>query len=105
MLFEEFLVWLEKILWKNVVENYREPYCIQLDGEKMHQAYKTKACKMSLQINVLLSHFDFFHANLGAVRDEHSDMFYQDIVTMKNQYQRNWNSSIHIMYYMYVRFC
>ena len=46
---------------------------------------------MSLKINFLHSHLNFFPPNLGAVSDEHGERFHQDITKMKNNYQGKWN--------------
>ena len=98
--FEDLLVGPEKIAWKafkdgvdNFLSNYRAPNYIQL-VDKLLKAYKTMKCNMSLKIHFLHSHLDFFPANLGAVSDEHGERFHQDIATMENIYQGNWNPSM-----------
>lgn len=90
----------EKIIWKafkNVVEiflgNYSWPFYIQL-VDTLPTAYKTMKCNMSLKINFLHSHLDFFPENLGAVSEEHGESFHQDISTMKKWYQGNRNPSM-----------
>jgi len=55
-------------------------------------------CNMSLKIHFLESHLDFFPENLGEVSDEHSERFYQDIMTMEKQYQGKWTSSMLVDY-------
>ncbi|UYV64209.1 hypothetical protein LAZ67_2007040 [Cordylochernes scorpioides] len=45
-------------------------------------SYKALGCNMSLRIHFLHLHLDFFPDNLGAVRDEHGEMFHQDILSM-----------------------
>ena len=46
---------------------------------------------MSLKMHFLHSHLDFFTENLGAVSNEHSEHFHQDILTMEQHYQGHWN--------------
>jgi hypothetical protein len=41
---------------------------------------------MSVKINFLRSHVDFFPLNLGAVSDKHGESFHQDISTMEEMY-------------------
>ncbi|UYV80151.1 hypothetical protein LAZ67_18001830 [Cordylochernes scorpioides] len=42
---------------------------------------------MSIKIHFLHSHLDFFPDNLGAVSDEHGELFHQDISSMEKRYQ------------------
>ncbi len=49
---------------------------------------------MSLKINFLHSHLDFFQKNLGTVSDEQEERFHQNIQAMENRYQGFWNESI-----------
>ncbi len=46
---------------------------------------------MSLKIDFLHSHLNFFPPNLGAVSDEHGERFHQDITMMESNYQGKWN--------------
>lgn len=62
--------------------------------EELRISYRALGCNMSLKIHFLASHFDFLPANLGAVIDEHSERFHQDILTMKTRYQGKWSSSM-----------
>jgi hypothetical protein len=48
-------------------------------------AYQTMGCNMSLKIQFLQSHLDFFPPNPGAVSDECGERFHQDISTMKKR--------------------
>jgi len=49
---------------------------------------------MSLQIQFLGSHLDFFPENLGEVSGEHGERFHQDILAMEKRYQGKWTSSM-----------
>ncbi|UYV82854.1 hypothetical protein LAZ67_22001095 [Cordylochernes scorpioides] len=55
------------------VENYRD---IVID---LLLSYKALGSNMSLKIQFLHSHLDFFPDNLGAVSDEHGERFHQDM--------------------------
>ena len=59
--------------------------------EKLLKSYEDMGCRMSLKINFLHSHLNFFPPNLGAVSDEHGERFHQDITKMKSNYQGKWN--------------
>jgi hypothetical protein len=58
-----------------IAKNYEEL------AENLLNAYQTVGCKMSLKIQFLHSHLDFFPPNLGEVSDEHGERFHQDIST------------------------
>jgi len=49
---------------------------------------------MSLKIQFLYSHLDFFPENLGKVSDELGERFLQDILAMQKRYQGKWTSSM-----------
>lgn len=49
---------------------------------------------MSLKINFLLSHLDFFPENLKAVNDRHSKRFNQEILVLETRYQKCFNLNI-----------
>ena len=49
--------------------------------------YKALGCNMSLKIQFLYSHLNFFPLNLGAVCDEQGRRYHQDIFTMEQGYQ------------------
>ena len=49
---------------------------------------------MSLKIDFLHSHLDFFPLNCREVSDEHRERFHQDIAAMKKRYQGKWNPSM-----------
>ena len=46
-------------------------------------SYKAMGCNMSLKINILESHLDFFPKNLVEISDEHGEIFHQDILAMR----------------------
>ena len=49
---------------------------------------------MSLKINFLHSHLDFFPENCGAVSDEHGERSHQDISLMEKRYEGKWNCAM-----------
>ena len=49
---------------------------------------------LSLKINFLHSHLDFFPDNYGAVRDEYGECFHQHISSMEKRYQGKWNCAM-----------
>ncbi|UYV70672.1 hypothetical protein LAZ67_8000236 [Cordylochernes scorpioides] len=57
-------------------------------------SYKTLECYMSLKIQFLHSHLDFFPDNLGAVGNEHGERFHQDISSMEKRYQGKWSPAM-----------
>ena len=59
--------------------------------EKLLKSYEDMGCRMSLKINFLHSHLNFFPPNLGTVSDELGERFHQDITKMEGNYQGKWN--------------
>jgi hypothetical protein len=57
-------------------------------------SYKVVGCNMSLKIQFLESHLDFFPENLGEVSDEGVERIYQGIMSMEKRYKGKWASSI-----------
>ena len=49
---------------------------------------------MSLKINFLDSHLDFFPENLGVVSDEHGERFHQDISHIERRYNGKWSEAM-----------
>lgn len=47
-------------------------------------AYKEKKCNISLKIHLVDSHFEYFPENLGGMKDEDGEWFYQDIAILEN---------------------
>jgi len=62
--------------------------------QDLSTSYKAMGCNMSLKINFLESHLDFFQDNLSEVSDEHGERFHQDILAMEKRYQGKWTSSM-----------
>jgi hypothetical protein len=60
----------------------------------MLDKFKELGCTMSLNVNFLDSHFDYFTANLGAENEEQGERFHQDIKEMERRYQGWWNVSM-----------
>jgi hypothetical protein len=67
-------------LGNHKAENYRD---MVADLEK---SYKAVGCNVSLKVNFVDSHLDFFPQNLRSVSDEHGVRFHQDISTMEKWY-------------------
>ena len=59
--------------------------------EKLLKSYVDIVCRMSLKIHFLHSYLNVFLPNLGAVSDEHGEIFNQDITKMECNYQGKWN--------------
>ena len=47
--------------------------------EDMFKKFKITECRMSLKVNFLYTHLDYFPENLGVVSKEQSERFRQDI--------------------------
>ena len=46
---------------------------------------------MSLEINMMHSHLDFFSENMGAVSYEHGERFHQGIATIEKRFKGKWS--------------
>jgi hypothetical protein len=46
---------------------------------------------MSLKLHFLASHLDYFHPNLGAVREEQVERFHQDLKDVEQRCQGRWD--------------
>ena len=55
------------------------------------EKYHELGCNLSLKMNLLHSHLDFFPDICGAVSDEHGVRFHQDNSAMERIYQGRWN--------------
>jgi hypothetical protein len=56
---------------------------------------KAMGCNMSLKIQFLESHLDFFPPeNLCEVGDEHGERSHQDTLAIEKRYQGKWTSSM-----------
>jgi len=49
---------------------------------------------MSLKMNILFSHLDFFLLNCGDVSDEHVERFHQDISVLEYRYKGKRSAAI-----------
>jgi hypothetical protein len=50
------------------------------------KSYQAMGCNMSLKVNFVDSHLDFFPENLRSVSDEHGKRFHQDISSVEKRY-------------------
>ena len=57
----------------------------------MLQNFQKMKVNMSLKINILHFHMDFFPENLGAASDEHGQKFHQGIAEIEKRYQGKWS--------------
>ena len=78
---------------KNFLGNHKAENHYKL-VQNMLKSCERMGCQMSLTMNFLHSHLDFFPANLGAVSDKHGERFYQQISIMENRYQGNFNPNM-----------
>ena len=49
---------------------------------------------MSIKLQFLCSHLDFFQKNLGDFSKEHGERFHQDIEPMEKRYTGCWDSAM-----------
>ena len=98
--FEKELTSIELRRWKafkwlcaNFLENKRSPP-FKMGVENLLEAYKAMGCRLSLKIHFLLSHRDFFPANLSAIINNQGERFYPDIQAMDARYQDFWNEGM-----------
>jgi hypothetical protein len=94
--FDRLLQGDEKSAWdsfKSVVNGYLGNRRAQNYEELVNnflQSYQKIGCNMSLKINFLYSHLDFFPENCGAVSDEHGESFHQEISLMEKRCQADY---------------
>jgi len=69
----------------NFLGNHKAENCRDMDADLV-KSYKAMGCNMSLKVNFVDSHLDFFPENLRSVSDEHGERFHQDISTMEKRY-------------------
>ncbi|GBM57141.1 hypothetical protein AVEN_237379-1 [Araneus ventricosus] len=70
------------------LENYED-----LVGD-MVKCFRVIGCNMSLKLHILDSHLNFFPQNLGAISDEHRELFHQDISMFEKRFSGRWNRSM-----------
>ena len=78
--------------FESVVQNFLGKYKAANHKEeidKMLHAYKEMGARMSLKMNFLHAHLDFFPENNGDVSDEHGERFHQEIKIIEERYQGN----------------
>ena len=59
-----------------------------------HCEYKNIGCRMSLKLNFLHPHLDFFEDNLGAISKEHGERFHKETAIMEKSYQDHWDAAM-----------
>ena len=60
--------------------------------EELLSSSEEMGCNMSIKLHYLKSHADKFPQNLGSISEEQGERFHQDIKTMEERYQGQWNS-------------
>lgn len=95
--FENSLSDPEKSAWislkdvmKSFLGNHKDPNYKDIVG-RMLETFKALGCKMSLKVNFLHAHLDYFPENLGDVSEEQGERFHQHIKEMERRYQGRWN--------------
>jgi hypothetical protein len=73
--------------------NHRSPNYMDIVRELL-QSYEALGCNMSLKVHFLMSHMDFFPADMGSVSDEHGERFHQDISVMEKRYKGKWSPAM-----------
>ena len=51
-------------------------------------------CRMSVKLQLLCSHLDFFQKNLGDFSEKHDERFRQVIEPMEKRYKGSWDSAM-----------
>ena len=82
-----------KLVAENFLGNHRVENYIKI-VENMIEAFRRLGSRMSLKLHFLHSHLEFFPDNLGAVSDEHSERFHQDIVVVETCYKGKSNANM-----------
>jgi hypothetical protein len=62
--------------------------------QDLMDSYEQLRCNMSLKMQFLFSHLDFFPLNCGDLSDEHGKCFRQDISVMQHRYKGKWSASM-----------
>ena len=60
----------------------------------MIEAFRRLGSRISLKLHFFRSHLKLFPENLGAVSDEHTERFYQDIAVVETRYKRKSNANM-----------
>ncbi|GBM64169.1 hypothetical protein AVEN_89023-1 [Araneus ventricosus] len=59
----------------------------------MVKCFRVIGCNMSLKLQFLDSHLNFFPQNFDAISDEHGERFHQDISMFEKRFSGQWNRS------------
>ena len=82
-----------KLVAENFLVNHRAENYIDI-VENMIEAFRRLGSRMSLKLHFLHSQLEFFPDNLGAVSDEHSKRFHQDIANVETRYKGKSNANM-----------
>jgi hypothetical protein len=75
---------------KKFLGNIKDPLSKET-VRNMLDNFKLLGCKMSLKLNFLAPHLDYFPPNLGAVSEEQGEMFHQELKDVERRYQGRWD--------------
>jgi hypothetical protein len=98
--FEEQMTNVEKEAWasfRSVVNNFlgnKKASNYKEIVNHMLEKFKILGCNMSVKLQFLHSHIDYFPENLGKVSEEQKERFHQDIKEMEKRYQGKWNTNM-----------
>ena len=59
----------------------------------MLRNFQEMKVNVSLKIQMTHSHLDFFPENMGAVSDEHGEIFHQDIAIIEKRFKGKWSEN------------
>ena len=59
----------------------------------MSQNFQEMKVDMSLKIQMMHYHLDFFPENMGAVSNEHGKRFHQNIATIEKRFKGKWSEN------------
>jgi len=62
--------------------------------EELLSSYRALGCNMSLKLLFLHCHLAILLGNMGAVSDENSERFHQDISQMEKRCSSKWNTNM-----------
>jgi len=86
--------WLSfKRICKDFLGNYKAANYQDVVQDLLN-SYKSMGYHMSLKIQFLESHLNFFPESLGKISDKHGERFHQVITAMEKRYQGKWTSSM-----------
>jgi hypothetical protein len=78
---------------KKFLGNVKDPQYEKIVGN-MLENLQILGCNMSLKLNFLHFHLDYFPENLGDLSEEQGERFHQDIKEMERRYQGRWDVSM-----------